>query len=462
MEPSHRIPELSPEGRAAAQLLRREVAGEVSTTPLRRWLYSTDASSYRVVPEVVVVAASAGDLVAVAEGLRAVRPAGGGARRRLQRGRAGDRRRHRRRLFQAGPHPRDRRRRAQGARTARRGAGGAQRGCGAARTGVRPRHVDGRPGHHRRHGRQQLLRLTLDRVRRDQRQGPERRRRPRRRRVRPVRRLRRRRPGIRRAGPGGEEARGGARAGARAVPRAHRHRLSADSPLHLRLQPPGAARSRAEPRPAARRVRGHAGALHGARGAARPAPRATCGRGVLVRDAPRRSGGQRRHPRDGPLRGGVPRPRAAPPGAQPLPVPQRGGAAGRRRRRHAHGRVPGGRRRGARRPGAAALAGRLARRRPGRLAGAAAGAGRRRRAAARGPAAPHGRAGRGAARGLRRRHRCRAGAPGGLRRRPPAHPRRARHARQLHRPRVRRLSAPPSDAGPQDRGRGRGHGGPGR
>ncbi len=57
MAARHRIPELSPEGRAAAEALRRDVAGEVSTTPLRRWLYSTDASGYRVVPEVVVVAA---------------------------------------------------------------------------------------------------------------------------------------------------------------------------------------------------------------------------------------------------------------------------------------------------------------------------------------------------------------------------------------------------------------------
>ena len=67
MEAHHRIPEISPEGRAAAQQLRREVAGEVCATPLRRWLYSTDASGYRVVPEVVVVAASTDDLAAVAE-----------------------------------------------------------------------------------------------------------------------------------------------------------------------------------------------------------------------------------------------------------------------------------------------------------------------------------------------------------------------------------------------------------
>ena len=66
MAARHRIPELSPEGRAAAQALRGAVAGEVVTTPLRRWLYSTDASGYRVVPEVVVVAASPDDLAAVA------------------------------------------------------------------------------------------------------------------------------------------------------------------------------------------------------------------------------------------------------------------------------------------------------------------------------------------------------------------------------------------------------------
>jgi FAD/FMN-containing dehydrogenase/Fe-S oxidoreductase len=66
MTARHRIPELSPEGRAAAQALRRAVAGEVSASPLRRWLYSTDASGYRVVPEVVVVARSPDDLAVAA------------------------------------------------------------------------------------------------------------------------------------------------------------------------------------------------------------------------------------------------------------------------------------------------------------------------------------------------------------------------------------------------------------
>ena len=66
MAARHCIPELSPEGRAAAQALRGAVAGEVWTTPLRRWLYSTDASGYRIVPEVVLVAASPDDLAAAA------------------------------------------------------------------------------------------------------------------------------------------------------------------------------------------------------------------------------------------------------------------------------------------------------------------------------------------------------------------------------------------------------------
>jgi FAD/FMN-containing dehydrogenase/Fe-S oxidoreductase len=62
----HRIPELTPAGRAAGEALRRVADGSVSTSPLTRWLYSTDASIYRVVPDVVLVAASVGDLHAAA------------------------------------------------------------------------------------------------------------------------------------------------------------------------------------------------------------------------------------------------------------------------------------------------------------------------------------------------------------------------------------------------------------
>jgi len=66
MSARHRIPEVTPEGRAAGEALRRAAAGPVSMSPLTRWLYSTDASIYRVVPDVVLVASSAADLHAAA------------------------------------------------------------------------------------------------------------------------------------------------------------------------------------------------------------------------------------------------------------------------------------------------------------------------------------------------------------------------------------------------------------
>ena len=66
MEPRHRIPPLGDAGRRLAERLPPLLAGEVHVSPLRRWLYSTDASGYRVVPEVVVVARAPDDLAAVA------------------------------------------------------------------------------------------------------------------------------------------------------------------------------------------------------------------------------------------------------------------------------------------------------------------------------------------------------------------------------------------------------------
>ena len=50
MTARHRSPTLAV-GRAAALALRGGVAGEVYTSPLHRWLYSTDSSGYRVVPD---------------------------------------------------------------------------------------------------------------------------------------------------------------------------------------------------------------------------------------------------------------------------------------------------------------------------------------------------------------------------------------------------------------------------
>ncbi len=66
MSARHRIPEVTPQGRAAAEALRRGVAGSVSTSSLSRWLYSTDASVYRVVPDAVLVAGAVEDLFVAA------------------------------------------------------------------------------------------------------------------------------------------------------------------------------------------------------------------------------------------------------------------------------------------------------------------------------------------------------------------------------------------------------------
>ncbi len=61
------LPGSSAAGRAAAAALRAKVAGSVSTTPLTRWLYSTDASGYRVLPDAVLVAGAVEDLAVAAE-----------------------------------------------------------------------------------------------------------------------------------------------------------------------------------------------------------------------------------------------------------------------------------------------------------------------------------------------------------------------------------------------------------
>ena len=60
------IAEPSAAGAAAAAQLRGLVAGRVSTSAVSRWLYSTDASGYRVVPEAVLVAGSVDDLFCAA------------------------------------------------------------------------------------------------------------------------------------------------------------------------------------------------------------------------------------------------------------------------------------------------------------------------------------------------------------------------------------------------------------
>jgi FAD/FMN-containing dehydrogenase/Fe-S oxidoreductase len=67
MSPDAGIPAPSERGLAAAAELARHVVGEVRTSPLSRWLYSTDASIYRVLPDAVLVARSVDDLAAAAE-----------------------------------------------------------------------------------------------------------------------------------------------------------------------------------------------------------------------------------------------------------------------------------------------------------------------------------------------------------------------------------------------------------
>jgi len=66
MDVSTGIPAPSARGLAAARALAGQVAGEVKTSPLARWLYSTDASIYRVLPDAVLVARSVDDLAAAA------------------------------------------------------------------------------------------------------------------------------------------------------------------------------------------------------------------------------------------------------------------------------------------------------------------------------------------------------------------------------------------------------------
>ena len=67
MSGEHGIPAPSARGAAAAAELAGVVAGEVRTGPLARWLYSTDASIYRVLPDAVLIARSVDDLAAAAE-----------------------------------------------------------------------------------------------------------------------------------------------------------------------------------------------------------------------------------------------------------------------------------------------------------------------------------------------------------------------------------------------------------
>jgi FAD/FMN-containing dehydrogenase/Fe-S oxidoreductase len=66
MDASRRLPDPDRRALAAAAELAGRVAGTVETGALTRWLYSTDASIYRIVPDAVLIAREVDDLVVAA------------------------------------------------------------------------------------------------------------------------------------------------------------------------------------------------------------------------------------------------------------------------------------------------------------------------------------------------------------------------------------------------------------
>ena len=60
-------PQPTADQRDLAEVLRERIEGEVDTSTLRRAEYSSDASNYRIVPEVVTFPRSAEDLIAITE-----------------------------------------------------------------------------------------------------------------------------------------------------------------------------------------------------------------------------------------------------------------------------------------------------------------------------------------------------------------------------------------------------------
>ena len=151
--------------------LRAALDGEVRFDAASRALYSTDASVYQIEPLGVVLPRSLDDVVRTVEVAATTRRADHAARRRHVAGRAGHRRRPRRRHVEVPePHPGHRSRPARTARVAAgRRARRAERGAQAARPALRARRVHGQPRHRRRHDRQQLQRRAVGRLRQDHR-----------------------------------------------------------------------------------------------------------------------------------------------------------------------------------------------------------------------------------------------------------------------------------------------------
>ena len=212
---------------------------DVDDSTLTRALYSSDASLYRVVPQVVVRPRAADELDAILDVAQAtgapvtMRGAGTSiAGNAVGTGIVVD-------TAQA-PQPGrlDRPRGAYGGRPARRRARRPAARGGAARAAVRAGPVDAHPLHDRRDDRQQRLRLAGARLRPDRRQrgGPG------------------RRVGARRAA----RRRGAARRAGRPAPRAHPHRVRPVRPAGQRLLARApAAGERPQRRPVPGRLRGH-------------------------------------------------------------------------------------------------------------------------------------------------------------------------------------------------------------
>ena len=155
------------------EALRAAGVADVDASLLRRSLYSSDASLYRVEPQVVVVPQHVDEVLATAEVCRTLgvpltmRGAGTSiAGNAVGPGVVVD--------VSPAPAPdrRDRPGGRDGGRAARRRAGVAAARRGAARPALRPRPVDPQPGHARRHDRQQRLRLQGSGLRPHQRQRP--------------------------------------------------------------------------------------------------------------------------------------------------------------------------------------------------------------------------------------------------------------------------------------------------
>ena len=172
----------TPTNHALAERLRKELQGEVLFDRFSRGRYSTDASHYQIEPVGVVVPRTDDDVraaIAIAreEGVPLL-PRGGGTSQSGQTvGRALviDYTKHLKRLVEINEIERHLHRRA-GHRARR-----AQPPASPIGPVVSGRRVDLEPRHHRRHGRQQLLRHALDPLRHHARQRHRHRRHPRRR-----------------------------------------------------------------------------------------------------------------------------------------------------------------------------------------------------------------------------------------------------------------------------------------